>query len=113
KRWVAAEQPMWVRFSHPVASEDMLNRPIDDLIQVSPKVAITATFTADNELRIAPVERLPSEQALTFSLRTGKLQDVDPRLPPFTFEVHTIRQDFDLKLDSLAVQESSDGMMRL
>lgn len=113
KRWVAAEQPMWVRFSHPVASEGMLNRPIDDLIQVTPKVAITATFTADNELRIAPVGRLPNEQALTFSLRADKLQDVDPRLPPFSFEVHTIRQDFDLKLDSLAMQDGSEGMMRL
>lgn len=113
KRWVAAEDPMWIRFNHPVATENMLDRPLDGLIEVTPKVAVIATFTAENELRVAPVGRLPNEQILTFTLRPDKLKNIDPHLPPFTFDVQTIRQDFDLKLDSLVVQDGSEDMMRL
>lgn len=111
--WVSTESPLRVRFSHPVASAEMLNKPLGGVLEVQPKVAISVSFTAENELRIEPVERLPNDQVLTFSLHADQLHDVDHQLKPFVFDVHTLKQDFDLKLGALAVQEDANNLMRL
>lgn len=101
KRWVAAEAPLYIRFSHAVVDEAQLNQPLTGLVSLAPELPVTVMFTAVDELRIAPNTRLPGDQDIELTLRNKNLQGVDKELAPFKFTVHTIKQDFDLKIGGL------------
>ena len=110
KRWVATDAPLIIRFSHPVVDEQQLNQPVEGLVSLTPDHPLTALFTATDELRITPSTRLPNDRQLTLTLRNKKLQGVDKDLSPFVVQVHTIKQDFDLKIDGLVSQENTEQM---
>lgn len=110
KRWIATDAPLIIRFSHPVVDEQQLNQPVEGLVSLTPDHPLTALFTATDELRITPSARLPNDRQLTLTLRNKKLQGVDKDLPPFVVQVHTIKQDFDLKIDGLVSQENAEQM---
>ena len=110
KRWIATDAPLIIRFSHPVVDEQQLNQPVEGLVSLTPDHPLTALFTATDELRITPGTRLPNDRQLTLTLRNKKLQGVDKDLPPFVVQVHTIKQDFDLKIDGLVSQENTEQM---
>lgn len=112
KRWVAAEKPLFIRFSHPVVALEKVNQAVEGIVELSPHIAANVLFTADNELRITPVERLPNNAALTVTLHGDKLLGVEKSLKPFVFEVHSIRQAFDLKIHGLLSQDNSPEKMQ-
>lgn len=111
KRWIAAENPLFIRFSHPVVALDKVNQPVEGVVELSPQLSANILFTADNELRITPVDRLPNNTALKVTLHGDKLLGVEKSLKPFEFEVHTIRQEFDLKIDGLVAQDNLPNKM--
>lgn len=113
KRWVQAEKPLFVRFTHPVVNPDQLNKAVDGVVKLTPNIPASVVFTADNELRITPAERLKSDLALKVAIYPDKLIGVDKKLKPFEFEAHTIRQEFDLKLQGLLPQETPTDTMQL
>jgi uncharacterized protein YfaS (alpha-2-macroglobulin family) len=113
KRWVATDAPLFIRFTHPVVDQSQLNQPRAKLVSLSPKLPVTAVFTAVDELRITPHERLPGDQTLSVQLHNNKLLGVDGDLPPFVFEVHTIKQDFDLKINGLVSDANNSEQMLL
>ncbi len=110
RRWIATGTPMFIRFSHPVVDEQQLNQPVEGLVSLKPDHPVTALFTAVDELRITPNTRLPNDQSFTLTLRNKNLRDIDAKLKPFTVQVHTIKQDFDLKVEGLIGQDNSDNM---
>jgi alpha-2-macroglobulin len=112
KRWVAAEKPLFIRFSHPVVSADKVNQAVEGVIELSPYFAANLLFTADNELRITPLDRLPSNTPIKITLHGDKLLGIEKTLKPFEFEVHTIRQEFDLKIHGLVAQDDSPEKMQ-
>lgn len=112
KRWIAAEKPLYVRFSHPVVALEKVNQPAEGIVELTPDVPANILFTADNELRITPVDRLPNDTALKVKLHGDKLLGVEKSLKPFEFEVHTIKQEFDLKVHGLNAQENEPGKMQ-
>ena len=97
KRWVAAEKPLFIRFSHPVVALEKVNQLVEGMIELSPNLLVNVLFTADNELRITPLDRMPANTAIKVKIHGDKLLGVEKTLKPFEFEVHTIRQEFDLK----------------
>lgn len=113
KRWVATEAPLYIRFSHPVVDEARLNKPVDGLVSFTPDHPVTVMFTAVDELRIAPNTRLPNDRELALTLHNKNLQGVDKNLSPFRFQVHTIKQDFDLKIEGLVSQGNAGEQMEL
>ena len=113
RRWVATDAPMVIRFSHPVVDEEKLNQPVDGLVVLKPDHPVTAVFTAVDELRITPNTRLPNDRQFTLSVRNKHLQGVDKDMPAFDVQVHTIKQDFDLKIDGLVSQQNADDRMTL
>ncbi len=114
KRWIAAEAPMYIRFTHPVVGAEQVNTAFDPkLIAFDTKVPFNLTFTSPTDLRIQPAERLPSDTAIRVRLRAKGLQGVDESLDDFAFEVRTIKQAFDLKVNSLQVAEDNEEQMQL
>src|SRR5690606_21663984 len=65
------------------------------------------------ELRITPHERLPRDQTINVQLRNQKLLGVDENLPSLDFEVHTIKQDFDLRINGLVSDADNSEQMLL
>jgi len=114
KRWIAAEAPLYIRFTHPVVGAEQVNTAFDPkLIAFDTKVPFNLTFTSPTDLRIQPAERLPSDTAIRVRLRAKGLQGVDESLDDFAFEVRTIKQAFDLKVNSLQVAEDNEEQMQL
>src|SRR5690606_29485646 len=113
KRWVATDAALFIRFTHAVVDESQLNQPRSKLVTLSPKLPVTAVFTAVDELRITPHERLPGDQTINVQLHNHKLLGVDEDLPPFKFEVHTIKQDFDLRINGLVSDADNSEQMLL
>lgn len=113
KRWIATEAPLYIRFSHAVVDKAQLNQPITGLVSLKPELPVTVMFTAVDELRIAPNARLPGNQDIALTLRNKDLQGVDKELAPFEFTVHTIKQDFDLKVDGLVTPGDNTQTMEL
>ena len=111
KRWVAAEKPLFIRFSHPVVALEKVNQPIEGIVELAPNLPANILFTADNELRITPVDRLPNNTAIKVKLHGDKLLGIEKSLKAFEFEVHTIRQEFDLKIHGLVAQNNSPEKM--
>ncbi len=112
KRWIASEKPLYIRFSHPVVAQEKVNQPAEGIVELSPDLPANILFTADNELRITPVDRLPNDIAIKVKLHGDKLLGVEKSLKPFEFEVHTIKQEFDLKVHGLNAQENEPGKMQ-
>nr|WP_324257022.1 MG2 domain-containing protein [Cellvibrio fontiphilus] len=114
KRWVPTEAPLFIRFTHPVVSEAQVNAPVNpDLIAVDSKTPLNLLFVSTTELRIQPVERLPADSKIGFRLNSASLEGIDKSLGNFEFEVQTIKQDFDLRVDALAVMEDDENLMQL
>jgi len=112
KRWVAAEKPMFIRFSHPVVAADKVNKPAEGILELSPNLPVNILFTADNELRITPVDRMPNNATIKIKLHGDKLLGVEKSLKPFEFEVHTIKQEYDLKVHGLIAQDNDPLKMQ-
>ncbi len=113
KRWVAAEKPLFIRFSHPVVALEKVNQLVEGMVELSPNLPVNVLFTADNELRITPLDRMPANTAIKIKIHGDKLLGVEKTLKPFEFEVHTIRQEFDLKIHGLVAQDNSAEKMQL
>lgn len=113
KRWIAAEAPMYIRFTHPVVKDDQVNTAFDPkLISLNTKIPFNLTFTSPTDLRIQPAERLPADTPFRVRLRAKGLQGIDQSLDDFEFEVRTIKQAFDLKVNSLAAMENNEEQMQ-
>src|SRR5690606_16434089 len=103
KRWVATEAPLFIRFTHPVIEEAQVNSAINSTwLELDTNTPVSLLFTSTTELRIQPIERLPSDSKIRFRLNTNNLQGIDKSFGDFEFEVQTIKQDFDLRVDSLS-----------
>jgi len=114
KRWIAAEAPLFIRFTHPVVTPEQVNTAFDsDLITLDIKTPVNLVFVADNELRITPAERLPNDTAIHVRLNPHGLQGIEKPLDDFEFDVHTIKQDFDLRVDSLKTMDDGTDHMQL
>ncbi len=114
KRWIAAEAPMFIRFTHPVVKPEQVNTAFDsDLISLDIKTPVNLVFVANNELRITPAERLPNDKAIRVRLNPEGLQGIEKTLDDFEFEVRTIKQDFDLRVDGLKAMEDGEDQMQL
>lgn len=114
KGWVAAEAPLYIRFTHPVVSHDQVNTALDStLISLDNKIPVNLTFTSTTDLRIQPAERLPSDTPIRLRLNPKGLQGVDESLEDFVFDVRTIKQDFDLKVNSLGLMDDNEDQMQL
>jgi alpha-2-macroglobulin len=120
KRWIAAEAPLYIRFTHPVVREDQVNTAFNPQ-QVSlgspsapdKKFIANLTFTSTTDLRIQPIERLPSNTNLRIHLRAEGLEGIEESLDDFVFDVRTIKQDFDLRVNSLSAMDDDDELMQL
>ena len=114
KHWVATEAPMYIRFTHPVVAADQVNTAFDSgLVTLDNKVPVNLTFTSPTDLRIQPAERLASDTAIRIRLRAKGLDGVEQSLEDFEFDVRTIKQDFDLKVNSLSAMTGNEEQMQL
>lgn len=114
KGWIAAEAPLYIRFTHPVVSPEQVDKAFDpDQLKWDLKIPFNLVFTSPTELRITPAERLPSDTSIHLHLSPKGLDAVEDSLDDFAFEVHTIKQDFDLKVNGLIVLETDDALMQL
>lgn len=114
KGWIATEAPLYIRFTHPVVSAEQVNTAFDSkLISLDNKIPVNLTFTSTTDLRIQPAERLPSDTPIRISLNPKGLQGVEQSLDDFAFDVRTIKQDFDLKVNSLSVMTGNEEQMQL
>lgn len=114
KRWVAAEAPLFIRFTHPVVRPEQVNTAFDPkLVSLDSNIPVNLVFISDTELRITPAERLPNDSALHLRLRAKGLEGIDQDLEDFEFDVHTIKQDFDLQVKGLVAVDSDENLMQL
>src|SRR5690606_8467492 len=56
---------------------------------------------------------LPGDTKIRVRLGAQGLQGIDKSLDDFEFEVRTIKQDFDLRVGSLSIQEDDESAMQL
>lgn len=114
KRWIAAEAPMYIRFTHPVISEAEVNTAFNPKqISLDTKTPVNLSFTSTTELRIQPVERLPNDTKIRIRLSANGLEGIEQSLDDFEFTVRTIKQDFDLRVNSLSAEKNDEELMRL
>ncbi|HSC67697.1 MAG TPA: MG2 domain-containing protein [Cellvibrio sp.] len=114
KRWIAAEAPLYIRFTHPVVSEAQVNTAIENKwVTLDSKTPVNVSFISTTELRIQPAERLPNDTAIHIRLSPKGLEGIEQSLDDFEFDVRTIKQDFDLRVNSLSTDEGDDELMRL
>lgn len=114
KRWIAAEAPLYIRFTHPVVTEAQVNAAFDKkLVSLNTKIPMNITFISTTELRIQPAERLPNDTAIHVRLSPKGLEGIEQSLDDFEFDVRTIKQDFDLQVNSLSTMEGDDEQMQL
>jgi len=114
KHWVATDTSIYIRFTHPVVSADKINKAADDdLVELDINTPINLVFTAEDELRITPAERLPNGKKFRLTLAADDLQGVDPSLDDFVLELETVKQEFDLQVNSLIPVSGTDDQMQL
>lgn len=114
KRWIAAEAPLYIRFTHPVVTEAQVNTAFDKkLVSLDTKIPVNVTFISTTELRIQPAKRLPNDTAIHVRLSPTGLEGIEQSLDDFEFDVRTIKQDFDLQVNSLSTMEGDDEQMQL
>lgn len=114
KRWIAAEAPLYIRFTHPVVTEAQVNTAFDKkLVSLDTKIPVNVTFISTTELRIQPAERLPNNTAIRVRLSPKGLEGIEQSLDNFEFDVRTIKQDFDLQVNSLSTVDGDDEQMQL
>jgi uncharacterized protein YfaS (alpha-2-macroglobulin family) len=114
KRWIAAEAPLYIRFTHPVVSEAQVNTAFDKkLVSLDTKIPLNIHFISTTELRIQPAARLPNDTALRVRLSPKGLDGIEQSLDDFEFDVRTIKQDFDLQVNSLGMMDGDDEQMQL
>jgi len=114
KRWIATETPLYIRFTHPVISEADVNTAFNPKqVTLDTKTPVNLTFTSTTELRIQPIERLPNDTEIRIRLSANDLEGIEQSLDDFEFTVRTIKQDFDLRVNSLSADENDDELMRL
>ncbi len=114
KGWIAAEAPLYIRFTHPVVASEQVDKAFDpEQLKWDLNIPANLVFTSTSELRISPAQRLPSDTLIHLQLQAKNLDGIDPSLENFAFEVHTIKQDFDLKVNGLVALENDDTLMQL
>jgi len=114
KRWIATEAPMYIRFTHPVISEAEVNTAFNPKqVTLDTKTPLNLTFISTTELRISPIERLPNDTEIRIRLSADDLEGIEQSLDDFEFKVRTIKQDFDLRVNSLSADEDDEELMRL
>jgi alpha-2-macroglobulin len=114
RRWVATDAPIYIRFSHPVVSAENVDKAADDdLVDLDIDTPINLVFTAEDELRITPAERFPNGKKFRLTLTADGLAGVDQSLDDFVLELETVKQEFDLQVNSLIPVPDSEGKMQL
>lgn len=114
RHWVAADAPIYIRFTHPVVEPDEVNKAADsDLVELDNDIPVNLVFTADNELRITPAKRLPSGKKFRMTLTADGLKNIDQDLEDFVLDLETVQQEFDLQVNSLLPIADRDDQMQL
>ena len=108
---ISARAPLIVRFNHPVASPDQLDKPQSGVVRLLPERPVTAVFTAEDRLEIRPLEPLPSGESLTLVLYAQGLANVDDTLSPAEFSLQVLRQQLSLSVASLLPTEDGREMV--
>ncbi|BAP13809.1 alpha-2-macroglobulin family N-terminal region [Alcanivorax sp. NBRC 101098] len=108
---ISARAPLIVRFNHPVASPDQLDKPQSGVVRLLPERPVTAVFTAEDRLEIRPLEPLPSGESLTLVLYAQGLANVDDTLSPAEFSLQVLRQQLSLSVESLLPTEDGREMV--
>lgn len=80
----------------------------EDLFDFSPSVSGTAYWVDANTIEFKPTEMLSSGTAYTIEFELGKVLDVAPKFEEFEYQIHTIKQNFDVKVNGINTYDMTD-----
>lgn len=110
--WVSADTVPVIRFTHPVIAEEMVGKPVDDVIEIDPSHSIEAVFVSTSELEIRHADKFPSGKLFEVSLMPEHLENTPKDLPDFRFKIKTIEQSMSINDVGLTSDpDVEDGMI--
>lgn len=110
--WVSADSVPVIRFAHPVISEALVGKPVDDVVEFDPSHSIEAVFVSTSTLEIRHAKKFPSGKSFEVSLRPKRLENIPKELPSFRFKIKTIEQTMSMNDVGLTSDpEVQDGMI--
>ncbi len=103
--WVSAEEPLRIRFSHAVTSENFLNKDLANIVKTEPQLPLQVQFTATDELVIHH-PKFESGQIVSIAFIPNNdadqvLTNIPSELTPFKFQVQALVQDYELNVAGL------------
>lgn len=105
---ISARAPILVRVAEDQRWRDTSETAIQKLFDLEPKVQGTVRWHDERTLAFQPNERLRQEQTYTVTFHLGRLIEVSEGLKEFRFQVTTIAQNIDVRVDEMASLSPND-----
>lgn len=102
-----------VRFMNDVVKSDQVNKSAKRFVEISPELNARIKFINPREIEIKPHKQLKSGQAYSVTINTAGLLNIPKKLGQYTFQVNTIKQDYEIKLHGLQAQAQQKNLMVL
>jgi hypothetical protein len=110
---VGKKSMLRVRFVNDVVPMEQVGQPIRGILKAEPKIPGEAMFESARELVFVPSENLESGQTYQVKLATGNLIGFPPELKEYNFSFTVIRQDFELTVAGLNLEDDDNNQMVL
>ena len=108
---IPRNSPIRVAFNRDVVSADMVGKPADKVMTLTPDVPGKATFVSTTEIVLVPDEPLKSGASYSVLISSAGLKDIPPLASPYRFDFSVVPMEFEVRNTGLtAAADDSDHM---
>src|SRR5690554_742596 len=106
---VSGDDPIRVILAQPYSGDLNLSAPLpDNIFSFSPGIDGQAVWLDPQTIHFIPAQKLPGGTAYTAKMELAKLMEVKPGLETFTFQFHTIEQNFSVYTEGYNTYSPTD-----
>ncbi len=99
-----------IRFVHDVIDDSKVGTDAVGIVEVRPAIRGELIFNTKREILLVPEEKLTSGQSYRFRLHNQELAGIPKDLKTYEFDVHVIRQSFEVIVRGVTAQPDADKL---